>query len=125
MVFLDHTRPARSDAFQLAARIATSVAGAARLGLRLLILVYDDAAYGAEVHHFGPQGHPVDLVRFPDADLAGLARAAGGDGVTVRSLDDLAAVERWLAAPEGPLLVDAKVDPGICGEWLEEAFRAG
>jgi thiamine pyrophosphate-dependent acetolactate synthase large subunit-like protein len=98
---------------------------AARLGLRLLILVYDDAAYGAEVHHFGPQGHPVDLVRFPDADLAALARAAGGDGVTVRSLDDLGAVERWLGAPEGPLLVDAKVDPGICGEWLEEAFRGG
>ena len=98
---------------------------AARLGLRLLILVYDDAAYGAEVHHFGPQGHPVDLVCFPDADLAALARAAGGGGVTVRALDDLGAVERWLAAPEGPLLVDAKVDPGICGEWLEEAFRAG
>ena len=62
---------------------------------------------------------------FPDADLAALARAAGGGGVTVRALDDLGAVERWLAAPEGPLLVDAKVDPGICGEWLEEAFRAG
>jgi thiamine pyrophosphate-dependent acetolactate synthase large subunit-like protein len=98
---------------------------AARLGLPLLVVVYNDAAYGAEVHHFGPQGHPVDLVRFPDADLAALARAAGGGGVTVRSLDDLGAVERWLAAPEGPLLVDAKVDPGICGEWLEEAFRAG
>jgi thiamine pyrophosphate-dependent acetolactate synthase large subunit-like protein len=98
---------------------------AARLGLRLLVVVYDDAAYGAEVHHFGPQGHPVDLVRFPDADLAALARAAGAEGVTVRSLDDLAAVERWLAAPAGPLLADAKVDPRVCGAWLEEAFRAG
>ena len=33
VVFLEHTRPARSDAFQLAARIATAVAGAARVGL--------------------------------------------------------------------------------------------
>ena len=24
---------------------------------------------------------------------------------------------------EGPLLIDAKVDPDICAEWLEEAFR--
>ena len=27
-----------------------------RLGLRMLIVIYDDAAYGAEVHHFGPMG---------------------------------------------------------------------
>ena len=63
---------------------------AARLGLRLLIVVYDDAAYGAEVHHFGPHGHPLDAVRFPDTDLAALARAAGGAGVTVRAVEDLA-----------------------------------
>ena len=47
----------------------------ARLGLRMLIVVYNDAAYGAEVHHFGPMGHrrpgPV-----PDVDFAALGRAA-------------------------------------------------
>ena len=37
----------------------------ARLGLRMLIVVYNDSAYGAEVHHFGPQGHPLDMVQFP------------------------------------------------------------
>ena len=42
----------------------------ARLGLRMLVVVYDDGAYGAEVHHFGPHGHPVDLVQFPDVDFA-------------------------------------------------------
>ena len=25
----------------------------------------------------------------------------------------------------GPLVLDAKVNPTICAEWLEEAFRAG
>ena len=29
---------------------------AARLGLPVLVVVWDDAAYGAEVHHFGPMG---------------------------------------------------------------------
>ena len=29
----------------------------ARLGLQMLVVVYDDSAYGAEVHHF-PDGHP-------------------------------------------------------------------
>lgn len=98
---------------------------AVRLGLKLLVVAYDDAAYGAEVHHFAALGHATDVVRFPDADLAALARAAGAQAVTVREVGELAAIESWLAAPDGPLVVDAKVDPGVCDAWLEEAFRAG
>jgi thiamine pyrophosphate-dependent acetolactate synthase large subunit-like protein len=98
---------------------------AARLKLTVLVLIYDDAAYGAEVHHFEPMGHDVSLVRFPDADLAAIAGAAGAKAATVRNTDDLAVVEEWLVNPHGPLVLDAKVNPTICAEWLEEAFRAG
>src|ERR687892_2589189 len=35
---------------------------AARLRLPLLAVVYNDPAYGAEVHHFGPDGQPLDTV---------------------------------------------------------------
>jgi thiamine pyrophosphate-dependent acetolactate synthase large subunit-like protein len=97
---------------------------AARLRLPILFVVYDDAAYGAEVHHFRPMGHPVEIVQFPDADFAALARAAGGEGLTVRSAADLEPLEEWLERRDTPLLVDAKVDPDVCAEWLEEAFRA-
>ena len=96
----------------------------ARLGLRMLIVVYNDAAYGAEVHHFGPQGHPLDLVRFPDVDLAAIARAAGLAGAPVRRAADLGVLDGWLAGGATPaLLLDAKVVPGVVAEWLEEAFR--
>ena len=98
---------------------------AARLKLTLLVVIYDDAAYGAEVHHFAPMGHDVSLVRFPDADLAAIARAAGAKAATVRRTEDLAVVEEWLVNPHGPLVLDVKVNPTICAEWLEEAFRAG
>jgi len=98
---------------------------AARLKLTLLVLIYDDSAYGAEVHHFEPMGHDVSLVRFPDTNLAAIAAAAGAKSATVRNTDDLAVVEEWLANPHGPLVLDAKVNPTICAEWLEEAFRAG
>ncbi|HUA70033.1 MAG TPA: thiamine pyrophosphate-binding protein [Solirubrobacteraceae bacterium] len=98
---------------------------AARLKLTLLVVIYDDAAYGAEVHHFAPMGHDVSLVRFPDADLAGIARAAGAKAATVRRTEDLSVIEDWLANPHGPLVLDVKVNPTICAEWLEEAFRAG
>jgi thiamine pyrophosphate-dependent acetolactate synthase large subunit-like protein len=96
----------------------------ARLGLPMLIVVYDDEAYGAEVHHFGPDGHPLDTVRFPPADLAGIGRGFGCDGVTVRSPDDLGPVRDWLDGPrQRPLLIDAKVTSSRGAWWLEEAFR--
>ncbi len=95
----------------------------ARLRLPMLVVIYNDAAYGAEVHHFGPHGHPVELVQFPDTDFAALASAAGAQGVTVRTADDLAAIEPWLAQRDGPLVVDAKITPDFCAEWLEEAFK--
>lgn len=96
----------------------------ARLRLRMLIVVYDDAAYAAEVHHFRPQGRPLDLVHFPEADLAALGRAAGLEGATVRDAEDLAAIRPWLAGGGRPgMLIDAKVEPDVVAEWLEEAFR--
>jgi thiamine pyrophosphate-dependent acetolactate synthase large subunit-like protein len=95
----------------------------ARLGLPVLVVVYDDEAYGAEVHHFRPLGEAVDLAQFPPADLAALAEAAGCRGLTVRTVADLDGMREWLAAPDGPLVVDAKVDPDLCADWLEEAFR--
>ena len=95
-----------------------------RLRFPMLVVVYNDAAYGAEVHHFGPQGHPVDLVRYPDPDLAGLARGLGAEAATVRSVDDLDALRGWLERRDGPFVLDVKVVPDVVAEWLEEAFRA-
>jgi len=97
---------------------------AVRLGLPMVIVIYDDEAYGAEVHHFGPDGYPLDTVRFPPADLAAIARGFGCDAVTVRSADDLGPVRDWLGSRPGrPILVDAKVTSDHGAWWLEEAFR--
>lgn len=96
---------------------------AVRLGIRLLVVVYNDAAFGAEVHHFGPEGFPLDLVRFPPTDIAALARGVGAAGATVGSVEDLRPVQEWLGrgAP-GVFVIDAKVVPTVVGEWLPEAF---
>jgi thiamine pyrophosphate-dependent acetolactate synthase large subunit-like protein len=109
-------------AFMALAEIETAV----RLALKLLVVIYDDAAYGAEVHHFGPLGHDVNAVQFPDADLAAIARAAGAQSQMVRSTLDLDVVKPWLneSAPR-PLVLDAKVNPTVGAEWLAEAFRSG
>ncbi len=109
-------------AFMALAEIETAV----RLKLKLLVLIYDDAAYGAEVHHFAPMGHDVTSVQFPDADLAAIARGAGAQAATVRAANDLRVVATWLdQADPQPLVLDAKVNPTVCADWLAEAFRAG
>jgi acetolactate synthase I/II/III large subunit len=95
----------------------------ARLGLPVLILIYNDAAYSAEVHHFGPLGQPVDLVKFPDTDFAAIGRSVGLSGITVRRRTDLDQVREWAVRPRPGLVIDAKVEPTVVASWLEEAFR--
>jgi thiamine pyrophosphate-dependent acetolactate synthase large subunit-like protein len=95
-----------------------------RLGLPMVVVVYDDAAYGAEVHHFGPDGHPLGTVQFPETDFAAIARGHGFDALTVRDVRDLDGVASWVdGARSAPLLIDAKVTRDEPSWWLEEAFR--
>jgi len=49
----------------------------ARLGLPMVVIVYNDDGYGAEVHHFGPDGYALDNVQFPSTDIAAIARDHG------------------------------------------------
>ncbi|MEV7288599.1 thiamine pyrophosphate-binding protein [Streptomyces sp. NPDC093252] len=96
-----------------------------RLALPMVVVVYNDDAYGAEVHHFGPDGFPLQTVEFPATDIAAVARGHGFDALTVRTLDDLKAVGNWCTGPRSsPLLIDAKVTRDRGAWWLEEAFRA-
>ncbi|WP_344757453.1 thiamine pyrophosphate-binding protein [Leifsonella bigeumensis] len=82
---------------------------AVRLGLPMVIVVYNDSAYGAEVHHFGHTGLPLDVVEFPETDIAAIARGFGCDGITVRSLDDLSGLRQWLEGDRtAPIVIDAK-----------------
>ena len=95
-----------------------------RLGLPMVVVVYDDEAYGAEVHHFGPDGYPLDTVRFPPVNIAKIARGFGFAAAKVRQPADLSGVRGWLDGPRNrPLLIDAKVTSDHGSWWLEEAFR--
>jgi thiamine pyrophosphate-dependent acetolactate synthase large subunit-like protein len=88
----------------------------------MLVVVYNDDAYGAEVHHFGPHGHRLDTVEFPPTDVAAIARGFGFDGITVRKPADLAPVATWVNSDRAaPLLIDAKITRSAAW-FLEEAF---
>ena len=94
-----------------------------RLQLPILVVVYNDAAYSAEVHHFVGTGASMDIVQFPETDIAALARGAGASAVTVRCLADLDSVAAWLINPVGPMVVDAKIDPTVIGYWAGQDFQ--
>ncbi|MBA2698062.1 MAG: thiamine pyrophosphate-binding protein [Nocardioidaceae bacterium] len=95
-----------------------------RLGLPMVVVVYNDDAYGAEVHHFGPGGAPLDTVQFPPTDIAAIARGFGFQAHTVRSAEDLLPLRHWLSSGRSqPVLIDAKVTADMPSWWLEEAFR--
>ncbi|GAA3093588.1 thiamine pyrophosphate-binding protein [Pseudonocardia yunnanensis] len=94
----------------------------ARLGLPMVVVIYDDRGYGAEVHHFTGADHTT--VTFPDTDIAAIGRGFGFDAVTVRTPDDLKPVEEWVHGPRtAPMLVDAKIASDGGSWWLAEAFR--
>ncbi len=95
---------------------------AVRLRLPLVAIIYNDNAYGAEVHHFG-KGVDLATVTFPETDIAAIARGYGATGITVRTIEDMAAIELWLNGPmDTPIVIDAKIANDGGAWWLAEAF---
>jgi thiamine pyrophosphate-dependent acetolactate synthase large subunit-like protein len=90
------------------------IATAARLRIPLIIIVFDDGAYGAECSKLEAFGHDPGhcLVTWPD--LTGVARAFGAEASSARTVDELrAAVKCALAQSDSPHLIDVHVDPTV------------
>ncbi|GLB69006.1 thiamine pyrophosphate-binding protein [Arthrobacter mangrovi] len=97
---------------------------AVREQIPLVAIVYNDSAYGAEVHHFDADEEDLQVVKFPQTDIASIARGYGAEAVTVRTEEDLAAVAGWVSGPrEKPLVIDARIASDGGAWWLAEAFK--
>ena len=95
------------------------------LELPILVVVMNDAAYGAEVHDFRPRGIPVAIAQFPLRNWAGLAKSMRAEGVIIHRLPDIDQILPWLASRRGPLLLDCRIDPDVSAmSVLTEEGRA-
>jgi thiamine pyrophosphate-dependent acetolactate synthase large subunit-like protein len=94
---------------------------AAREGIPLVIVVVNDCAYGAELHFLKERNMPVALSQFPDIDFAPVAASFGFQAATVRTLDELRALEPLLARPDGPILLDCKTNSSVVAPFLTES----
>lgn len=95
-------------------------------GGRGLAVVWNDAAYGAEVNLYGLQGLAEAPMRIPEVDFAQLATAVGAQGVVVRTLRDLEALAEWTSRPaaERPfLLLDLRISGGVIAPYQQEIIR--
>jgi len=96
-----------------AAMSLLEIATAVDLQLPLLVVIINDAAYGAEVHDFQPLGVDVSVAQSTLRDWAGVAAALGATARCVRSIADLELLRTWLVSPQGPLVLDCQVDPAV------------
>jgi thiamine pyrophosphate-dependent acetolactate synthase large subunit-like protein len=82
-------------------------------GIPVLVIVINDAAYGAEVHDFRPLGLPVGIAQFATRDWAEIARAMGADAVTITEVSQLQFISEWAKSRGRPLVLDCRVDPQV------------
>ena len=98
-----------------------------REDIPLVIVVMNDCAYGAELHFLKIHQVPVATSVFPDVDFAPIAEGFAFEAVTIRSLDDLEGAKEMLANPQGPILLDCKINAEIAAPFMSElaAFESG
>jgi thiamine pyrophosphate-dependent acetolactate synthase large subunit-like protein len=79
--------------------------------IQLVLIIWNDAGYGAEVHKLKAKGFDPTLAQWQSADFAAIGKAFGGDGVRLTSEAELApAIERGIKAG-GLFIIDARVSP--------------
>jgi thiamine pyrophosphate-dependent acetolactate synthase large subunit-like protein len=95
-------------------------------GGRGLAVVWNDAAYGAEVNLYGLKGLAQGPMRIPEVDFAGLGAAVGARGVVARTIADLEVLGEWAALPaaDRPFLVlDLRISGAVIAPYQEEIIR--
>ncbi|KQO97436.1 thiamine pyrophosphate-binding protein [Leifsonia sp. Leaf264] len=95
-------------------------------GGRGLAVVWNDAAYGAEINLYGLKGLARGPMLIPEVDFAGLARSVGADGIVVHTLDDLDALRQWAVTPSADrpfLLLDCRISGEVVAPYQQEIIR--
>jgi len=93
---------------------------------RGVAVIWNDAAYGAEVNLYGLKGLAEAPMRIPEVDFAAFAAAVGAEGVVVRTLADLDRLESWAAedpATRRFLLLDLRISREVVAPYQQEIMR--
>lgn len=95
-------------------------------GGRGIAVIWNDAAYGAEVNLYGLKGLAEGPMRIPEVDFAAFGAAVGAEGVVVRTLADLDRLGEWTqedAASRRFLLLDLRISGDVIAPYQQEIIR--
>jgi thiamine pyrophosphate-dependent acetolactate synthase large subunit-like protein len=96
-----------------------------RYNLPVVVVVFNDSAYGIEYHALRLRQTELRLSLFDDVDFAAVARGFGIHATTVRTTEELRGLSATFGATTGPVLIDAKVNRKVETQWLTELVAAG
>jgi thiamine pyrophosphate-dependent acetolactate synthase large subunit-like protein len=92
----------------------------ARSGTRLVIIVYNDGAYGCELQFCRERNLPEQTSVFADIDFAPVAEALGFRTATIRTLADLDKAAAEFGDWSDPILLDCKVNVDVQAPFIGE-----
>ncbi|MBT2485173.1 MULTISPECIES: thiamine pyrophosphate-binding protein [unclassified Microbacterium] len=95
-------------------------------GGRGMAVIWNDAAYGAEVNLYGLKGLAEGPMRIPEVDFAAFGAAVGAEGLVVRALADLDRLREWAtedAATRRFLLLDLRISGDVIAPYQQEIIR--
>ena len=84
---------------------------AKRLELDLIVIVANDSAYGAEHIQFVDREMDPGLSEFQWPSFVEIAKSLGGDGIEVRSKEQLEEALEAVKERQGPYLIELRLDP--------------
>ncbi|KAB1659575.1 thiamine pyrophosphate-binding protein [Pseudoclavibacter chungangensis] len=89
-----------------------------------VVVVFNDAAYTAEVTQYGTLGLDEGPMRIDEVDFAAIGRGVGAEGAVVRSLDDLDALRAWQdAGARGTFVLDCRVSGAVIAPYQREIME--
>lgn len=87
-----------------------------RCGVPLVVIVLNDAGYGAEVHKLRSQGFDAGLARWKSPDYVAIAKAFGGDGILLEREGDLPRALAQGLRQGGLYLIDCRISPSTLSD---------
>ena len=97
----------------------------ANAGTLGVVIVLNDAAYGAELHQYASQGLDPTAMLIDEVDFAAIGRALGATGFKARTLADLSKLEEWLrSGNDGVFVLDVAISQKIVVEFMAASLKA-
>ncbi|MDJ0350252.1 thiamine pyrophosphate-binding protein [Cryobacterium sp. PH29-G1] len=89
-----------------------------------IIVVFNDAAYGAELHQYAARGLHSQAMLIDEVDFAAVGRAFGAEALKARSLSDLDQLKDWVARGcPGVFVLDLPVSQTVIAEYMSESMQ--